>query len=271
MYPMFMRSITLLLCLATVLVSCGEYQKVLKETDISRKYNMADSLFNAGKYRKSLRLYEQVAPAYRGKPQAERVEFLYATNLYRLKDYFAASYQYERFAISYPENDSAEVAAFRAIDSYYQLSPKYTLDQEDTEVALEKVQDFLTNYSDSDYNERANEMSAELQKKLQRKEFEIAAQYLRIMDYKAAIASFDIFIKKYPGSDFQEEAYLRRIESAYLLAKHSLPALKQERLDEAMHFYTEYVKYYKDSEFTEDALKFLEKIENELIKEEITS
>src|SRR5690625_5096386 len=271
MYPMSMRSIILLLCLATALVSCSEYQKVLKETDISKKYAMADSLFNEGKYRKSLRLYEQIVPAYRGRPQAERVEFLYATNYYRLKDYFAASYNYERFAASYPENDSADVAAFRAIDSYYQLSPRYTLDQEDTKIALEKIQNFLTNYPNSPYQEKANDMSAELQKKLQRKEFEIAKQYLRIMDYKAAIASFDIFIKKYPGSDFQEEAYLRRIEAAYLLATHSLPTLVEKRMNEALEFHKEYVKYYKDSEFSNEAMELLKKIEEELIKEDITS
>lgn len=271
MYPMPMRSIILLLSLAAVLVSCGEYQKVLKETDISRKYTMADSLFNAGKYRKSLRLYEQIVPAYRGRPQAERVEFLYATNLYRLKAHADASYSYERFAMSYPENDSASIAAFRSIESYYNLSPRYTLDQEDTEIALEKVQDFLTNYPDSPHHDRANEMSAELQRKLQRKEFEIAKQYLRIMDYKAAIASFDIFIKKYPGSDFQEEAYLRRIESAYLLATRSIPTLVKERMNEAKEFYNEYVKYFKDSEFSDEAKELLMKIEEELIKEDLTS
>ena len=271
MYPMPMRSIIILLCLATALVSCGEYQKVLKETDIAKKYSMADSLFHAKKYKKSLRLYEQIVPAYRGRPEAERVQFLYATNLYRLKDYYAASYNYERFAASYPENDSADVAAFRAIDSYYKLSPRYTLDQKDTKIALEKVQEFLTNYSDSPYQKRANEMSAELQKKLQRKEFEIAKQYLRIMDYKAAITSFDIFIRKYPGSDFQEEAYLRRTESAYLLAKHSVPSLIQERMGEAFDYYKDYKKHFKEGEFSEEAGELLDKIEEILIKEDITS
>jgi len=271
MYPMPMRSIILLLCLATALVSCSEYQKVLKETDIAKKYSMADSLFQAGKYRKSLRLYEQVVPAYRGRPEAERVQYFYATNLYRLKDYYAASYNYERFTASYPENDSADVAAFRSIESYYLLSPRYTLDQEDTKIALEKVQDFLTNYSDSPYHDKANEMSAELQKKLQRKEFEIAKQYLRIMDYKAAIASFDVFIRKYPGSDFQEEAYLRRTESAYLLAKHSLPSLVQERMEEARDFHNEYKKHFNKGEFAEEAAELLGKIEEVLIKEDLTS
>ncbi|HLW15281.1 MAG TPA: outer membrane protein assembly factor BamD [Flavobacteriaceae bacterium] len=268
-----MRSIIILLCLATTLVSCGEYQKVLKETDIGRKYTMADSLFNAGKYRKSLRLYEQIVPVYRGKPEAERLQFLYATNFYHLKDYYDASYNYERFAISYPKSDSAEVAAYRSVESFYNLAQakKYTLDTQDTETALEKIQVFLTEYSDSAYQDDANALSAELQTKLQRKDFEIAKQYLRIMDYKAAIASFTLFVNKYSGSEFQEEAYLRRTEAAYLLAKNSVPTLVQERLEAAKEFHREYLKYYKDAEFSEEAEELLEKIEKDLIKEEITS
>lgn len=265
MYPMPMRSIIILLVLATTLVSCGEYQRVLKETDVAKKYNMADSLFNKGKYRKSLRLYEQVVPAYRGKPQAERVQFLYATNLYMLKDYYVAAYNYEQFATSYPKSDSAEVAAYRSVESYYRTSPKYTLDQEDTKLALEKLQEFLTQYTDSEYHDKANEMSAELQGKLEQKEFDIAKQYLRIMDYKAAIAAFDNFIKRNPGSDFQEEAYVKRVEAAYLLAKHSIPSLVEERAITAKDYYKEYSKYYKDSEFSKEVEDLLEKID-EVVK-----
>lgn len=268
MYSIPMRSIIVLLILASTLASCGKYQRVLKQTDISEKYNMADSLFKAKKYKKSLRLYEQVVPAYRGKPQAERVQFLFATNYYLLKDYFASSYEYDLFAKSFPASDSAEVAAFRSVESYYHLSRRYTLDQSETEVALEKIQDFLSLYTDSEYNEQANELSAELQARLDLKEFSIAKQYLRIMDYKAAIAAFDNFIKQNPGSDFQEEAYLRRIEAAYLLAKNSLPSLVKERMIKARDYNKEYNKYYKESGLlSSEAEAFSAKIEEALIKE----
>jgi len=265
-----MRSIIILLCLVFTLVSCSEYQRVLKETDISKKYKMADSLFAKGKYKKSLKLYEQVNPAYRGTPQAERVQYMYATNLYKLKDYFSAGYNYERFAKTYPENDSAEVAAFRSVKSYYLLSPRYTLDQQDTEQALERLQEFLTLYSDSDYHDQVNEMSAELQEKLQRKEFDIANQYLRISDYKASIAAFTNFIKDNPGAELQEKAYIKRIEASYLLATHSIPELIPERLNKAKEYYNEYAKYYKSSEFEEEATILLNKIETDLKTKETT-
>jgi outer membrane protein assembly factor BamD len=37
------------------------------------KYPVANKMYEAGKYSKAIRLFEQIAPAYKGKPQAEKV------------------------------------------------------------------------------------------------------------------------------------------------------------------------------------------------------
>ena len=73
-------------CLAIVILSlssCSTYQKALKSEDMGVKYAVADSLYKAEKYKKSLKLWEQLVPSYRGKPQAERVQFLYADSYFR--------------------------------------------------------------------------------------------------------------------------------------------------------------------------------------------
>lgn len=261
-----MRSIAVFLLLVISLSSCSEYQKVLKTTDTSKKYLMADSLFNEGKYRKSLRLFEQVSASYRGTAHDERVSYLFASNLYKLKIYKRASYEYERFAENYPMNDSAEVAAFRSVESYYKQSPRYTLDQEKTHEALEKLQVFLEKYPESIFVSEVNQLSNELQEKINLKEFEIAKQYLRIMDYKAAITSFDVFVKTNLGSKYQEEAYLRRMEAALLLTRHSVPDLIPERLNTAEGYYNEYKKYYSEGELAELADKIYNKIKDQINK-----
>lgn len=262
-----MRSIAVLILLAISLASCSEYQRVLKEPDMNQKYKMADSLYHAGKYRKSYRLFEQIVPSFMGTAHAERIQYLYASNIYKLKDYYSASYQYERYAETYPASDSAEVAAFRSVKSYYEMSPRYTIEQRDTYVALEKLQNYLGRYPDSQYLDEVNAMSNELQEKLNKKEFEIAKQYLRIMDYKAAISAFDNFIKTNLGSKYQEEAYLRRMEAALLLTKHSVPDLIPERLKEAESYYKEYLRYYKEAELSAEADNIYNKIKDQINKE----
>lgn len=264
-----MRTSLLLLTLTLIFTSCGEYQKLLRSDDIAKKYATADSLYKEGKYKKSLKLMEQIVPAYRGKPQAEPLMFRYANTFYQLEDFYLAGYQFERFETSYPKSDSVELAAYRSAKSYYELSPRYSLDQADTQKALDKLQNFLNKYPESGYRQEANGLVLELRTKLEKKDYEVAKQYLRISDYKAAIDAYDNFIADHPGSLYRKNAFLERTEAAYLLAINSVPEKVQGRLKKAKTYHDNYLKYYsKDEELKEDADELLENIQERLLTTE---
>ncbi|MCT8340001.1 outer membrane protein assembly factor BamD [Luteirhabdus pelagi] len=252
-----MRAILAILLFCITLSSCSEYQRVLSSDDSGRKYKVADSLYKLGKHKKALRLFEQIVPVYRGKPQAERLMFMYANTFYQMGDYYLSGYQFERFEESYPSSDSVEVAAYRSARSYYELSPRFSLDQEDTYTALERLQGYINKYPESDKRQRANEMVDELRTKLEKKDIEIANQHLRIADYigdfRPAIEAYDNFIQDHPGSDFREEAYLGRLKAAYNLAIRSLPQLVDERLQTAKEYYQNYLKYYESGSMRAEA------------------
>ena len=235
------------LVLSILLSGCSEYQKLLRSDDTAAKYNMADSLYKAKKYKKALPLMEQIVPIYRGKPQAEPLMYRYANTFYNLEDFYLAGYQFERFVVSYPKSDSLEMAAYKSAKSYYELSPRYSLDQKDTYIALEKLQSFVDNYPDSGYRTQCNDMVQELKVKLEKKDIETAKQYRRISDYKAAIKAFDNFILDHPGSIYREEAYFGRLESAYELAQKSVSYLVKERLEMAKKYFDSFIKYYSSS------------------------
>lgn len=256
--------IFIVLAISFVFTSCGEYQKVLRKDDMSKKYVFADSLYKQGKYKKALKLMEQLVPAYRGKPQAEKLMFIYADTYYNLKDYIMAGHQYERFAQSYPQSDSAEIAHFRSAKSFYNLSERYSLDQRETHKAVQKLQEFINVYSNSPRREEANKLMVDLRTKLEKKEFEIARQYYRIGDYKASIAAFSNFISDNPGTVYREEAYLYRIRAAYDLAVRSIPSLVEERLLESQQFYKSYIKYYKNGSMVSEAEELHENINKRL-------
>ncbi|MFL1896484.1 outer membrane protein assembly factor BamD [Aquimarina sp. 2-A2] len=248
-----MKKVVLLLISIITLASCSEYQKVLKSEDASVKYTMAEKLYKEEKYKKALRLFEQVVPQYRGKPQAERVMYYYADTYYQLEDFYLSGYQFERFVKSYPKSDKNEEAAYKAAKSYYFLSPRYTLDQSDTDKAIEKLQGYINGFPEGAYLEEANTMVSELRVKKEKKAFEIAKKYHHREDYKVAIASFDNFLVDYPGSPFRESVLYYKLESQYLLAVGSYQSLVEERLEEAKGYYLTYKKYYKAGEFNQQA------------------
>jgi outer membrane protein assembly factor BamD len=256
-----------LISCAVLCSSCTPYQFVLKESDSVAKYKMADSLYQVAmatgkkaKFRSSLKLMEQIVPLYRGKPQAEKLSYIYANTFYNLEDYFVAGYQFERFESTYPKSDSVEVAAYKSAKSYCELSPRYSLDQKDTEKALEKLQAFVNKYPNSSYRIEANDLVSELREKLERKDIENAHQYFKIGQqigsYKPAVDAYENFITDHPGSVFREVAFFGRAEASYNRAITSVPTVQKERLLISKEFYSKYAKYYKagDKKAAADAL-----------------
>ncbi|WP_345742908.1 outer membrane protein assembly factor BamD [Aquimarina algiphila] len=245
--------------------SCSEYQKVLRGEDLAAKYKTAEELYKKEKYKKALRLFEQIVPQYRGKPQAERIMYYYADTYYQLEDFYLAGYQFERFAKSYPKSQKREDASYKGAKSYYELSPRYSLDQEDTDKALEKLQAYINTYPDSERLKEANALVAELRTKKEKKAYEIAKQNHHREDYKVAIAAFDNYLVDYPGSSFREKVLYYKLESEYLLAIGSYQSLVKERLTVAQGYYNNYKKYYKtEGEYIEKADEIGEDIKSRL-------
>lgn len=248
-----MKNLFYLLLLVLTLSSCNEYQKALKSEDIAAKYKVGEELYNAGRFSKANRLFEQIIPQYRGKPQAERLMFLNADASYQTGEFYVAGYHFERFVSAYPKSSKREEATFKAAKSYYQLSPVYSKDQEDTYTALEKLQNFINVYPESTDVTEANALVKELSFKLEKKAFETAKQYNRISDYKASISAIDNFIIDFPGSSLREEALYIKFDSAYQLAVRSVEFKKKARLEAAEAYYNAFKKAYASSTFLEDA------------------
>ena len=262
----------LILFLGLLVFSCSEYQKVLKDTDVSRRYEYAQKMYDEGDYKRANRLFEAIAPQFVGKPQGERVMFFLADSYYQIGDYNFAGYQFERFLKSYPRSDKADEAAFYGAKSYYMLSPKYSLDQTDTDKALTKLQLFINAYPESPNLPEANAMAQELTTKKEQKEFEIAKQFVKlgeyyVLDYNlSAISSLDNFINDNPGSVFREEAMYQKFRATVNLAVNSTFRKRKERLDESLEAYQAFTNRYPESEFNSDAEKLYKVLQEELDK-----
>ena len=257
-------SFSILSCVWITLVSCSDYQKLLNSDDVPKKYKQAEVFYNNGEYRKANRLLEQILPTYRGKPQAQRVIFFFADSYFQTRSYNLAAYQYESFVKSYPKSERVQEATFKAAKSYYHQSPSYSLDQEDTYKAIEKLQIFINLYPNSQYNPEANQMISELQEKLEKKDFEIAKQYFTIRDYRAAIKANDNFIANFPGTKFREEALYTKFLSLYEIAINSIFSKKEKRLEELQEQYNLILRYYPETLFLVDLDNKMKKVNSEL-------
>ena len=261
-----MKKIVLLLVVLVFLASCSEYQKALKSEDPAVKLEMATKMYEAKKYNKAIRVFEQIASVYRGKPESENLYFMFSQSYFKSEQYYLAGYQFESFVSSFPKSDKAQEASFLGAKSYSMLSPVYSLDQTDTTKAIEKLQTFIDTYPNSIYLAEANAIVKNLNEKLERKVFENAKGYNTISDYKAALVALDNFIADFPGTPFKEEALFYKYDSAYQLGINSVPAKMEERLNVAKLAYANLIKFKADTKYKKQADEMYARIEKDLQK-----
>lgn len=266
------KRLTFLLSLL-VLISCNEYQKVLNNGTASDQYKMAVKLYETKKFAKALRLFEKITPAYRGKPQMERIQFMIAQANFNIKSYSLSGYYFDRFTKNYPKSSKNEEAAFLSAYSYKLASPTFSTDPTDTNKALDAFQTFINNYPNSDKLEEANKHYKDLRYRLQKKYFEIAKVYYTTADYdmrnyKAAIQAFDNLLGDYLGSEFKEEALYYRLKSAHDFVLKSTIRRKPERVVDAMAAYDKLIRNFPDSKYKIEAEEMLQTMKEEKVKAE---
>lgn len=256
--------------LMLIAVGCSPLQKALKSEDSEYKKEVADQYYGQKKYRKAIRLYEQIETAYRARPDAEDMYYNFAEATYQVKDYMLAGPRFKLFAATYPRSERREEALLKEIKCGVELSPVYSLDQTVTYETIDKLQKFIDQYPGSDFVFEANSIMTEMNQKIEKKVFENAKQLNTIggwtRNYDAAIIALDNFIYDYPGTIYKEDALYYKFDSAYKLAMNSVYTKMEERLKNAKGMYETLIRFKEDTKYKQKADDMLADINKELDK-----
>ncbi|TCD07157.1 outer membrane protein assembly factor BamD [Pedobacter frigidisoli] len=236
----------------------SSFEKLRASNDVAKKYQEALRLYNKRDYSKALVLFEDLSQKYRGRAEAEDLNYYYAYTLYRLSDYTTARYQFKSFADTYPASKNAEEARYMGAYCFYLESPAFSLDQENTYKAIDALQLFINLYPTSDRAAAAGKYIADLRGKLEDKAFENAKMYLttgpsNVDNYRAAVIALKNAQRDYPDIKYAEEMDFLMIKAQYLYAKNSYVIRQEDRYNEAIELYTEFTENHPDSKFAKDA------------------
>jgi len=236
----------------------SRFEKLRASNDVAKKYQEALRLYNKRDYSKALVLFEDLSQKYRGRAEAEDLNYYYAYTLYRLSDYTTARYQFKSFAETYPASKNAEEARYMGAYCFYLESPNFSLDQENTYKAIDALQLFINLYPTSDRAAAASKYIATLRGKLEDKAFENAKMYLttgpsNVDNYRAAVIALKNAQRDYPDIKYAEEMDFLMIKAQYLYAKNSYIIRQEDRYNEALALYTEFTENHPDSKYTKDA------------------
>jgi outer membrane protein assembly factor BamD len=169
-------------------------------------------------------------------------------------EYILAAYEFSKLIKNMPASQFVPQAQFMLAESYYELSPKYQLDQKYTKKSIEEFQAFIDFFPQNEKVKDAEQKIVELNDKLAHKDFKIAEIYEKLEYYTAAIIYYNEILDVYHDSQYAPDALYNKIVLLMDQKKNS------EALDEIVKFIDKYPK----NEKIEDVKNFKAKLEESL-------
>lgn len=261
----------IILLIALLATGCGEYQQLLKSTDPELKYQKAIEYFDKKDYMRAQTLFDDVSSYYKGTERSEDVLNYLARCYMGQKDYYGATEYYQIYVRNYPKGRYIIEARYMLGHCYYLDSPDARLDQQQTNLAIQYLSEFMSLYPESPYVAEAQKELEEMYNKLAQKEFYSARLYYNLgsylgNNYESCVIVAKNALKKYPGNRYQEELCWLMLQSKYQLALNSIESKKEERYRDAADEYYNFITEFPNSKH----LKAAERINKELQKKLIT-
>jgi outer membrane protein assembly factor BamD len=247
-----MKKTTILILLASVLFSCGQYQKVLKSDDYNYKYIKAVAYYESEDFNRAMPLFNELATVLRGTAKMEEVSYYFAYCHYAAGDNLMAAYLFKNFTQNYPISKHTEECAYLSAYCYYLEAPNFSLDASNNYKAIKELQAFANKFPTSEKVEKCNELLDELRVILSKKAFENAKQYFITENYKAAIIALENVLIDFPSYTNREEVHFLIVQSSYLLARNSVSTKVVLRLKATFDAYEQFKDNYPESEYLKE-------------------
>lgn len=266
-----MKKFAFILLALLGLSSCSEYNSVVKSDDYGRKFDLANEIYEKGSrpnfdkngnpkvngdgdivvksntLLRSVTLYEQVYERMPKSGEGELSYFRIGKAYYLSGDYYMGGYYLGVFPKRFPFSPKAEEAMFLSAMCSVHNSPTFSLDQNETEIAIANLQGFLYNYPNSILVDSCNHIIDRLYFKLEKKDYESVLLYNKTSNYSAAVTSALTFMEDHPMSIYEEEVYYILVDNSVLLAKNSIENKKKERIENAIERYRNFAVRYPES------------------------
>ena len=175
---------------------------------------------------------------------------------FRNEEYLEAIAEYEKLTRRMGFSPFVEDARFKICEAYRIESPKYFHDQEYTEKALERYQEFLDDYPNSKY---VNDVLASieiLREKMGLKLYETGILYMKMEEYESAKMTFERVVDHYYDTAVVHQARQGMVKA---LAQNRKIDEALALLDENEMNLTEHGLYNDAKDTIQDVQKMIEK------------
>jgi len=175
---------------------------------------------------------------------------------FRNEEYLEAIAEYEKLTRRMGFSPFVEDARFKICEAYRIESPKYFHDQEYTEKALERYQEFLDDYPNSKYVNDVLTSIEILREKMGLKLYETGILYMKMEEYESAKMTFERVVDHYYDTAVVHQARQGMVKA---LAQNRQIDEALALLDENEMNLTEHGLYNDAKDTIQDVQKMIEK------------
>lgn len=256
----------LLAACSLLLVSCGEYTRVLKSGDYEYKYETAKALYMSGHYHQASELFGMLLAPLKGTSYGEESLFMLAESNMKAKDYESAAMFFKKYYQAYPKGRYMDMARYNSGYALYKQTVDVRLDQTSTMEAISEFQSFLDYCPNTNLKEQAMEIIYELQDKLVKKEYLSAKLYYDLgayamnsafggNNYQACVVTAQNALKDYPyaSAGLREDLSILTLRAKYYLARQSVEEKRLERFRDTVDEYYAFQNDYPESKYLKEA------------------
>jgi len=214
----------------------------LSDLTAEDRLQYALNLYNDEDYQDAATEFEALLLQYPGSIIVDDAEYYLGMCKFQREEYILAAFEFSKLIKNMPASEFVADAQFMLAESYYELSPDYTLDQKYSKKAIEEYQAFVDFFPLNQRVAEAERKISELNDKLARKEYSIAVIYEKMDYYTASLKYYDAVGEIYHDTQYAPMALYRKIK---LL-------MDREREDEALKEMRKFVSMYpEDKNFNE--------------------
>ncbi len=178
------------------------------ESPIKEKFNNGMELFERGKYLRAQDEFTSIVIRGSGTDLGDDAQFYLAESYFQNKEYILAISEYEKLTRKMPYSPFIEEAKFKICEAYKIESPKYFHDQTYTNKALDRYQEFLDDYPNSEYKSEVISSMKSMREKLSKKVFETGILYMKMDEFESARMVFEEISNLYYDTEMIDDSRL---------------------------------------------------------------
>ena len=237
--------------LALVLIGCAGSGRLNYETP-EEAYNRGMEHYEDGRYMRAAEYFRGAFDFGRAHAHAADAQLMLARAHRENGDMLLAANEYQRFIQIYRSDERVQEATYEYAMTFVARSPRYQLDQTDTQRAVQELQLFIDRYPSSAHVASAEAEIRQLREKLGRKEYESAKLYERRDIYESAAITFEGVFDRYPDTEWADDALAGAIRNYVEFSRASVAAKQAERFQKAAELFDRLVEIFPDSPHIDD-------------------